>query len=168
MARAIRLIRRRPLPRLLKETPLAEDAHIPAQRRRSVTMNLAESPLSWLAARGHLTHRQAAAGELLRRDYEQAGLGPRVTMRWDPLPPGRVPRGPGNPPGAAHHHLGARQRFDGAMAALGPGLDDICWRLVCAGEPMTEAEKGLGWPKRSGRLVLTLALDRIADYYSVP
>ena len=156
------------MPRLLKETPLATDAHIPAPHRRSVTMNMAESPLSWLAARGHITPRQVAAGELLRRDYERAGLGARVTMRWDPLPPGRIARGSGDPAGAALTHLGARQRFDGAMAALGPGLDDICWRLVCAGEPMTEAEKGLGWPQRSGRLVLTLALDRIADYYCVP
>lgn len=156
------------MPRLLIDTALPEDAQTPAAQRRTVRKNLGESPLSWLAARGHVTARQAAAGELLRRDYEQAGLGARVTMRWDPLPPSRIGRGSGDPAGAAMTHLGARQRFDGAMAALGPGLDDICWRLVCAGEPMTEAEKGLGWPKRSGRLVLTLALDRITDYYSVP
>jgi hypothetical protein len=30
---------------------------------------------------------------------------------------------------------------------------------------MREAETALGWPARAGRLVLTFALDRIADYY---
>jgi Domain of unknown function (DUF6456) len=29
------------------------------------------------------------------------------------------------------------------------------------------AEKNLGWPSRSGRLVLALALDRVADYYRI-
>ena len=40
-------------------------------------------------------------------------------------------------------------------------------RVVCACEALPSAEKSLGWPARSGRLVLTLALDRIADYYRV-
>ena len=35
-------------------------------RRRSVTVNLAESPLAWLHARGHLPARLYDAGERLR------------------------------------------------------------------------------------------------------
>jgi len=61
----------------------------------------------------------------------------------------------------------ARKRFDAAVAAAGPGLADILWRIVCAGEGMREAESALGWPARAGKLVLTLALDRIADYYRI-
>jgi hypothetical protein len=30
---------------------------------------------------------------------------------------------------------------------------------------MPDAERALGWPARSGRLVLGMALDRVADYY---
>jgi hypothetical protein len=41
------------------------------------------------------------------------------------------------------------------------------WRIVCAGEGVREAESTLGWPARAGQLVLTLALDRIADYYRI-
>ena len=52
------------------------------RRRRSVTVNLAESPLAWLHARGHLSDRLFDAGERLRADYERAALGPSVTMRW--------------------------------------------------------------------------------------
>ena len=32
---------------------------------------------------------------------------------------------------------------------------------------MREAESALGWPARAGKLVLTLALDRIAGYYRI-
>ena len=51
------------------------------RRARSVTMNLAESPLSWLRARGLVDARQFEAGERLRADYETAQLAARVTMR---------------------------------------------------------------------------------------
>lgn len=37
-------------------------------RSRSVTVNLAESPLAWLHARGHLSERLFDAGEALRAD----------------------------------------------------------------------------------------------------
>ena len=61
--------------------------------------------------------------------------------------------------------IDARSRFDAAVASAGPGLSDILWRIVCAGEGMRDAETALGWPARAGKLVLTLALDRLALYY---
>jgi hypothetical protein len=61
--------------------------------------------------------------------------------------------------------LRAKERFQAAVDAAGPGLSDILWRVVCAGEGMRDAETALGWPARAGKLVLTLALDRVADYY---
>ena len=36
------------------------------QAMRHVTVNVAESPIAWLAARGHLTTAQLVAGERLR------------------------------------------------------------------------------------------------------
>ncbi|MBD3730982.1 MAG: hypothetical protein IE933_14915 [Sphingomonadales bacterium] len=93
-------------------------------KRRTVTVNLAESPLSWLHARGHLSDRLFDAGERLRADYERAQLGANVTMRWD------------------------------AVRIRGQGGD-------------TEAEKALDWPARSGKLVLKLALERVAEFYRV-
>ena len=36
------------------------------------------------------------------------------------------------------------------------------------GLDLPAAEKALGWPARAGRLVLTLALDRLADHYRLP
>ncbi len=134
-------------------------------RGRSVTVNRAESPLSWLAARGLVDRRQVEAGERLRADYETAQLGARVTMCWDGM---RVDGGRGNRLDPATAQLAAKRRFDAAIADAGRGLSDVLWRVICAGESVPVAERALGWPVRAGRLVLTLALDRLADHYRLP
>jgi hypothetical protein len=136
-----------------------------AKSRRTVSVNTVESPLGWLFARGHLTQRQHDAGEQLRLDWERAQLSPRVTMRWDPAPVAKSRGGEAGGLQPAETQLKAKQRFDDALQAAGPGLTDILWRVVCAGEGMRDAETALGWPARAGKLVLTIALDRIADYY---
>jgi hypothetical protein len=132
---------------------------------RSVTVNAAESPLGWLLSRGLLTQRQYDAGERLRADWERAQLPPRVTMSWDAAPVARGRGGSIGAPDLSGAQIDAKQRFDGAIAAAGPGLSDILWRIVCAGEGMRDAETALGWPARAGKLVLVFALDRVAAYY---
>jgi len=137
-------------------------------RGRTVTVNVAENPLGWLSARGMIDRRQLEAGERLRADYERASLGARVTMRWDPA--GHCSAGRKT---AEDHHpsiaaLSAKRRFDAAVVAVGPGLNEVLWRVVCAGEGLASAEKGLGWPSRAGKIVLVLALDRLAAHYGLP
>lgn len=135
-----------------------------AKGQRSVTVNLAESSLSWLHARGHLSDREFAAGELLRRDFEQAQLSPQITMRWDPV----RARSARDGLTGGERQVAARGRFHAAVDAAGPGLADVLWRVVCAGEGLPEAERALGWPSRSGKLVLRFALERVARYYRLP
>jgi hypothetical protein len=135
-----------------------------APNTRTVTVNLAESPLSWLHARGHLSARQFEAGERLRADYERAQLSASITMRWDAVRnPGSGDRGLT----MSERQVAARQRFDAAITHAGKGLSDILWRVACAGEGLPAAEKALDWPARSGKLVLRIALDRIADFYRI-
>ncbi len=129
---------------------------------RSVTVNLAESPLSWLHSRGHLSDRQFAAGERLRADWERAQLSPGITMRWDVV---RISSTGDRGLSAGERQIAAKARFDGAVSAAGPGLADVLWRVVCAGETLPDAEKAMAWPVRSGKLVLSLALDRVAEFY---
>lgn len=162
---------RRELGRLLSERSI-DDA---TSRRggegtranRSVTVNMAESPLGWLFARGIVSQRQFDAGERLRCDWERAQLAPRVTMTWDAAPVARGRGGSGSQPDLAGAQIDAKRRFDEATASAGPGLADILWRVVCAGEGMRDAETALGWPARAGKLVLMLALDRVAAYYGI-
>ena len=134
---------------------------------RSVTVNLAESPLGWLLSRGHVSRRQFEAGERLRTDWERGQLNQRVTMAWDAAPVARCRGGSAEPVDLSGTQLDAKRRFEAAVAEAGPGLADILWRVVCAGEGMREAEGALGWPARAGKLVLGIALDRIADYYRI-
>lgn len=158
--------------RLLEERAIdwGDDRKSGGGRRRparSVTVNLAESPLGWLFARGHVSQRQYDAGERLRADWERSQLAPRVTMSWDSAPVGRRRGGAAHGPDLAGSQIDAKRRFDAAIEAAGPGLADVLWRVVCAGEGMRTAETALGWPARAGKLVLTLALDRIATYYKM-
>jgi hypothetical protein len=134
---------------------------------RSISVNAAESPLGWLFARGHLTRRQYDAGDRLRCDWERAQLAPRTTMTWDAALIAQGRGGAAGRPDLVGSQIDAKRRFDGAIASAGPGLADILWRIVCHGEGMRDAETALGWPARAGKVVLTLALDRVADYYRV-
>ena len=135
--------------------------------RRSVTVNLAESPLGWLFAHGHIARRQFDAGEKLRADWERGQLAARLTMAWDSAPVARGRGGCGPTSDLSAGQIDARRRFQAAIDAAGPGLADILWRIVCSGEGMREAESALGWPARAGKVVLTIALDRVADYYRI-
>ncbi len=160
--------------RMLSEQPLC-DGHImraresmgakPPKMQRSVTVNLAESPLGWLHARGYLTDRQFDAGERLRMDWERANLSPRVTMSWNPV---RHKGGGPKDLTPTEMQIAAKDRFQKAETYIGRDLNDIAWRVICAGETVPIAEKKLGWPTRSGKLVLRIALDRIADFYRLP
>jgi hypothetical protein len=156
--------------RLLSEQSI--DHGIAATRKgsrqaRSVTVNLVESPLGWLFSRGLVTQRQFDAGERLRADWERAQLSPRVTMSWDAAPMASGRGGAVGAPDLTGSQIDAKKRFQAAVDAAGPGLADILWRVVCAGEGMRDAETALGWPARAGKLVLTLALDRVAAFYRI-
>ena len=147
--------------------PAGKRSVIPVRNGRSVTVDMAESPLGWLRSRGHVDARQYDAGEQLRGDWERAQLAPAVTMRWDAARTARLPGSAEGRLNPTEAQIAAKRRFDAAVAAVGPGLSDILWRIVCAGEGMREAEAALGWPARAGKVVLSLSLDRLADHYGM-
>jgi len=164
-------------PRVLVERPLLQDgsehwksggAQTGKRPQRSVTVNLAESPLGWLHARGHLSDRQFDAGEKLRSDWERANLAPNITMRWTAAPARGSRRALAETLTPSERQIVAKQRFDEAITYLGGDLSDIAWRIICGGEGVPAAEKNMGWPARSGKLVLKIALDRLSDYYRMP
>ena len=69
--------------------------------------------------------------------------------------------------GPAEGPQDARVRVAKAMEALGPGLSDIVFRICCFLEGLETAEKRLGWSARSGKVVLKIALERLAMHYGI-
>ena len=88
-------------------------------------------------------------------------------MSWNAAPVSGRRGGSSSAPDLSGSQIDAKRRFHDAIGSAGPGLADILWRVVCSGEGMREAETALGWPARAGKLVLTFALDRVADYYRI-
>lgn len=138
----------------------------PSTRRR-VTVNAREHVIDWLHHRKLISAGQFRAAERLRFDYERAGLGPSVTMCWDQSIPRGSKHGRHTGGDRSVASMDAKRRFDAALSAAGPGLSEICWRIICAGESMAVAEQGMGWPTRSGRVVLSIALDRLKEFYRI-
>ena len=140
--------------------------------RRTVAVNLAESPLGWLARRRGrdgqplISAAQVEAGERLRSDFELAGMTPRLVRGYDASPVSGGRRSAPASPDPTSAQIDARRRLEAAVAATGPGLADVLIRVCCFLEGLEEAERQLGWPTRSAKVVLSIALDRLADHYA--
>jgi hypothetical protein len=138
-----------------------------------VSVNLTESPLGWLRnrrdtrGRTYLDDRHVEAGERLRTDFELAALPPRVTARWGGQPADRGRRAQAETP-MTDRQVAARQRFHKAADALPGELRDVTVRVCCFHEGLEAIEKSQGWPVRSGKLVLRIALEQLADFYRLP
>ena len=61
----------------------------------------------------------------------------------------------------------ARERFGKAASALGLGLSDAAIRICCFHEGLEATERRMGWSARSAKVVLKLALQRLADHYGL-
>lgn len=143
-------------------------------KAESRQVNLGESPIGWLTRRKgpdgkpFLTIEEVDAAERLRTDFESAQIGPSVAQDWRKfLTPGdRLSGTPvaGSPGDGA---MMARDRVMKALAALGPGLADVAFRTCCFLEGLEACERRMGWSARSAKVVLKLALQRLADHYGL-
>lgn len=143
-------------------------------KKQAATTAGTESPLRWLASRKDkagaplLTPFQAEAGERLRADYEFAGITARVTSSWNPAA-GTGGEASGQNAAAAlqDNVMAARQRVTRALAAVGPELCGVLLDVCCHAKGLEDAEKAEGWPQRSGKVVLQIALTRLARHYGL-
>jgi hypothetical protein len=133
----------------------------------AVTVDEQESPLAWLARRrgrdgcALIEPHQLQAGERLRRDFTVADLMPHVTTNWDnPLSSG----------GAAVSNANdtltdARRRVHAALESVGPEFAGLLLDVCCFLKGLEAVERDQRWPLRSGKVVLQLALERLARHY---
>jgi hypothetical protein len=109
---------------------------------------------------------QFAAGERLRADFTRAGLTPRVTANWiAPVAQGR--RSSGSPAAFADAVLAAKDRIERALAAVGNDFGGLLLDVCCFLKGLETVERERLWPPRTGRIVLGLALDRLAAHYGI-
>jgi len=129
---------------------------------------LDESPLDWLRRRkgpdGAPLIDEAAyqAGERLRADITAAGLLPSVTSRWDPV---RADGGPRGPAEATDRVIAARQRIRHAFEAVGADFGDLLIDLCGFLKGLEAIERERRWPPRSAKVVVRIALARLAEHY---
>ena len=129
--------------------------------------NPAESPLAWLAGRTGKDGRalvdpaQFAAGERLRADFTRANLTPRVTSRWTEV------SGGGAPEAFTDMVLAAKLRVARALKAVGPELSGVLLDVCCFLKGLETVERERGWPARTAKVVLGLALHRLAAHYGL-
>ena len=137
-------------------------------------VNEAESPLAWLArrkgpdGRPFISPLQLAAGERLRADFTRAGLTPRVTANWvAPVAHGR--RGGSGDDAAAFTDLviAAKERLARTLDAVGPEFAGLLLDVCCFLKGLEVIERERRWPPRATRIVLSLALDRLARHYGI-
>lgn len=143
-----------------------------ADRARPVR-NIAESPIAWLFNRRDgdgnplISEAQFNAGEKLRADFWFAQMSPNVTQSWSPS--AGAGGGRRSAPGAgvdiADNVIAAGERVRRALAAVGPELSGILIDVCCHLRGLEDAERRAGWPQRSGKIVLGVALSALARHY---
>ncbi|SUB00272.1 Uncharacterised protein [Pannonibacter phragmitetus] len=139
-----------------------------------VTVNLAESPLAWLARRkdgqgkAMLTAAQVEAGERLREDFTFAAMMPGLSGGWRTEAGGGRNTGRG-PAGAdmSDNVMAARLRVERALDAAGRGLGGVLVDVCCLLKGLETVERERGWPARSAKVVLGIGLSALASHYGM-
>lgn len=141
--------------------------------RDSLLVDLDESPLAWLARRKGRDGKpllgacEVAAGEKLRLDFTRAQMTPRVTANWEAaVSSGRRASG-GGACDLADAAIAARTRVARALDAVGPELSGVLLDVCCFLKGLEEVERDRSWPARGAKLVLGLALSRLARHYGL-
>jgi hypothetical protein len=143
----------------------------PSGRITSREIDLSGSPLArWAPGKGGsgwLSQAEFEAGERLRDDYHRSVLSERVTSDWAGyLAPARSGKSRSKED-APQSALDAKQRVLRALEAVGPGLDGMLSRICLRELGLEAAEAEGGWPSRSGKALLKLALQRLALHYGL-
>lgn len=135
-----------------------------------VRVDAEESPLDWLRRRKDrsgepmIDEASYQAGERLRTDIMLAGLLPGVTARWDAMPRSSGPVSPGE---ATERMIAARQRLRHAFDAIGGDFSDLLLDLCGFLKGLEQIERERQWPPRSAKVVVRLALGRLAEHYGI-
>ncbi len=156
------------------QTRIHQTVHIDGMSQ-DLLINAAESPLAWLATRKDrqgkpmIASHQFTAGERLRADFEQAHLSSCATSNWDRMAQMHNKRkdGAGANLSVSEVAWDAKQRVRRALEMVGPDFSGILIDVCCEQRGIEAIEKQYGLPKRSGKVVLRMALNQLARHYGL-
>ncbi len=139
-----------------------------------VRRNTEESPLDWLRRRQKpgagaslISLSGFTAGERLRSDFTLAQMMPRVTMNWEAAIASGRRGGAGHAADLGDVAVAARQRLAHALDAVGGEFSGLLLDVCCFLKGLEAVESERGWPGRSAKVVLGLALERLARHYGI-
>lgn len=139
-------------------------------------INLAESPLGWLARRKDRQGRplllpdQIVAGEKLRKDYEFARLTPQFSGGWRMEPSSGSSSPAGSRGGAAElsdQVIAARKRVERVLESMPPVLARLLVDVCCHLKGLETVEAERQWPVRSAKIVLQIGLTALSQAYGL-
>ena len=150
---------------------VAQHKQVQAAAHNGALSQTQTTPLQWLQARRQdsrfgLQDIEFEAGYRLSKDYDGAAYQPRQTMDWQ-RPAFVDASAASGEPHFAGSLLDARKRLDAALAYVGPGLADVAIAICCAEVGLEDCERGFELPKRSGKLMLKIALMRLSVHYGL-
>ncbi|MEO1747566.1 MAG: DUF6456 domain-containing protein [Pseudomonadota bacterium] len=114
---------------------------------------------------GWLSKEEYHAGERLRIDFEKSQVSQGLGINWDAF---------GMPRAASHSSDGAcvgdfadaaHKRLSKALSNVGPEMADLLLDVCCFLKGLETVEAERGWPRRSAKLLLKVALATLDRYY---
>lgn len=133
--------------------------------------NALESPLARLAARGtdkhSLADHQLEAGLRFTRLFERAALRQRVTMSYDPQRVAETGKSAPLDKTLNGMNIDARRDIERIYAALPSDCVSVIVDVCGFEKGLQQIEQERGWPRRSARLVLKIALDQLAMHFGL-
>ena len=170
----------------LKRLICNEDAHATQHRNmaqaaikdeagelQSLMVNMSESPLAWLYQRKDtkgkrlLDETQFKAGERLRADYEKGHLRQRISANWEAALSGGKRGASKGGQDIQDAALDARSRVDQALSVIGDDMAGLLIDVCCHLKGLKQVETERKWPQRSAKIVLSIALNQLAEHYGL-
>lgn len=119
-------------------------------------------------AHKYLNENHVRAGQKLFEQFAHANLQPSITMNWEKL--SSAPQAHytgGKDCGFSEKTYIARRELYQSLESIGAEFAAILVEVCLFGHGLEATEKAMKWPARSGKLLLTMALDRLAEHYQL-
>lgn len=157
-----------PRPMAMKEPANHADHHANQQHAASAD----HAPLLKLynrqrnMAHKYLSETHLLAGQKLFDLFVKANVRPNVTMNWENLQSVKQSHHTGSKDvGFSEATYMARRELYESLSHVGQEFSAILVEICLFGNGLEATEKAMNWPARSAKLLLTMALDRLAEYY---